>query len=115
MALGAVAAGAASRRLIPERTGAFGGAISICPLVPRRTDGTDLSGGSSWAALAAISAHSNAAATAPSNIQRKPKLSSGGSIRLRCVLSLCHATECCRILGGGDAPNRNSQRTWNDC
>src|SRR5262249_11305364 len=42
-----VAAGAASRRLIAARTAELGGAISICPLVPRRNGGTDPPGGNS--------------------------------------------------------------------
>jgi hypothetical protein len=76
-----VAAGAASRRLIAERTAELGGAISICPLVPRRNGGTDPPGGSSWAALVPIAAHTNAAAAAPSKIHCRVKLSPSGSIR----------------------------------
>src|SRR6266566_5658270 len=72
--LGAVAPVAASRRLSLERTAAFGGTISTCPLAPRRNGGIDPPGGNSWAALAAISAHSNATATAPSKIHCRAKL-----------------------------------------
>jgi hypothetical protein len=70
-----VAAGAASRRLIAERTAELGGPISICPLVPRRNGGTDPPGGNSWAALVPIAAHTNAAAAAPSMIHCSVKLS----------------------------------------